>query len=126
MKDSTRRMILRRFGALSFGLGYFEDGTWIDHREGDGGVVAVHIGRLGAGIDDQCIAVEIGIAGLRFDIGMFDIGRLDRGGNDVGERARDPSARLVVREGQQPRRPNGGVLVADPGPRRIGRLVWKA
>ena len=31
-----RILILRRFGALSFGLGYFEDGTWIDHREGEG------------------------------------------------------------------------------------------
>jgi hypothetical protein len=34
-----RNLILRRFGALSFGLGYFEDGTWIDHREGDGLIV---------------------------------------------------------------------------------------
>ena len=25
------RLILRRFGALSFGLGYFDDGVWIDH-----------------------------------------------------------------------------------------------
>ena len=26
-----RNLILRRFGALSFGLGYFEAGAWIDH-----------------------------------------------------------------------------------------------
>jgi len=26
-----RILILRRFGALTFGLGYFEGGTWIDH-----------------------------------------------------------------------------------------------
>jgi hypothetical protein len=26
-----RNLILRRFGALSFGLGYFDAGTWIDH-----------------------------------------------------------------------------------------------
>ena len=26
-----RNLILRRFGALSFGLGYFEDGAWVDH-----------------------------------------------------------------------------------------------
>ena len=26
-----RILILRRFDALSFGLGYFEDGAWIDH-----------------------------------------------------------------------------------------------
>jgi hypothetical protein len=31
-----RTLILRRFGALSFGLGYVEGGIWIDHREGDG------------------------------------------------------------------------------------------
>jgi hypothetical protein len=26
-----RNLILRRFGALSFGIGYFEDGVWVDH-----------------------------------------------------------------------------------------------
>ena len=26
-----RRLILRRFGALTFGLGYFEGGEWVDH-----------------------------------------------------------------------------------------------
>ena len=26
-----RNLILRRFGALSFGIGYFENGTWVDH-----------------------------------------------------------------------------------------------
>ena len=31
-----RSLTLRRFGALSFGLGYFEDGVWIDHSvDGD-------------------------------------------------------------------------------------------
>ena len=28
-----RNLILRRFGALSFGLGYFTDGVWVDHTE---------------------------------------------------------------------------------------------
>ena len=27
-----RTLVLRRFGDLSFGLGYFENGTWIDHQ----------------------------------------------------------------------------------------------
>jgi hypothetical protein len=26
-----RKLIVRRFGILSFGLGYFVDGVWIDH-----------------------------------------------------------------------------------------------
>jgi hypothetical protein len=26
-----RNLILRRFGALSFGIGYFDDGVWVDH-----------------------------------------------------------------------------------------------
>lgn len=26
-----RTLTLRRFGPMSFGLGYFEDGTWVDH-----------------------------------------------------------------------------------------------
>jgi len=28
-----RNLILRRFGALSFGLGYFANGVWVDHAE---------------------------------------------------------------------------------------------
>ena len=34
-----RTLTLRRFGPLSFGLGYFEDGTWIDHAAGDRAIV---------------------------------------------------------------------------------------
>jgi hypothetical protein len=30
-----RTLTLRRFGPLSFGLGYFEDGAWVDHAAGD-------------------------------------------------------------------------------------------
>jgi hypothetical protein len=26
-----RNLILRRFGALTFGIGYFENGEWVDH-----------------------------------------------------------------------------------------------
>ncbi|HET9415994.1 MAG TPA: hypothetical protein VFP30_00495 [Candidatus Limnocylindria bacterium] len=26
-----RNLVLRRFGSLDFGLGYFEDGVWVDH-----------------------------------------------------------------------------------------------
>jgi hypothetical protein len=26
-----RNLVLRRFGDLSFGLGWLEDGTWVDH-----------------------------------------------------------------------------------------------
>ena len=30
-----RTLTLRRFGPLSFGLGFFEDGAWVDHAAGD-------------------------------------------------------------------------------------------
>ena len=30
-----RTLTLRRFGPLSYGLGYFEDGKWVDHAVGD-------------------------------------------------------------------------------------------
>jgi hypothetical protein len=30
-----RNLIIRRFGALDFGLGYFDDGVWVDHAAGD-------------------------------------------------------------------------------------------
>ena len=26
-----RTLVMRRFGELSFGLGYVEDGVWVDH-----------------------------------------------------------------------------------------------
>ncbi|MDQ2673287.1 MAG: hypothetical protein M3Y40_01390 [Chloroflexota bacterium] len=33
-----RNLVLRRFGSLDFGLGYFEDGIWVDHTTlADGG-----------------------------------------------------------------------------------------
>ena len=28
-------LTLRRFGPMSFGLGYFEDGAWVDHSHAD-------------------------------------------------------------------------------------------
>jgi hypothetical protein len=31
-----RTLVLRRFGPLSFGLGYFEDGVWVDHADAAG------------------------------------------------------------------------------------------
>ena len=34
-----RTLTLRRFGPLSFGLGYFEDGRWVDHAAGDLAIV---------------------------------------------------------------------------------------
>jgi hypothetical protein len=47
-----RRLFLRRFGAVDFGLGYFEDGIWVDHTSladggtslgiDDGGLAAIH------------------------------------------------------------------------------------
>jgi hypothetical protein len=42
-----RKLIVRRFGVLSFGLGYFENGVWVDHLVApkgayDDGVAEVH------------------------------------------------------------------------------------
>jgi hypothetical protein len=34
-----QKLIVRRFGALSFGLGYFEDGIWIDHLAAPGATI---------------------------------------------------------------------------------------
>lgn len=31
-----RNLIIRRFGALDFGLGYFDDGVWVDHATANG------------------------------------------------------------------------------------------
>lgn len=44
-----RSLVIRRFGALDFGLGYFENGAWIDHTTiADGGA--------GLGIADGAFA----------------------------------------------------------------------
>lgn len=32
-----RNLIIRRFGTLDFGIGYYEDGAWVDHAD-DGAV----------------------------------------------------------------------------------------
>ena len=44
-----RRLMIRRYGALSFGLGYLEAGAWVDHTtvdpvavEEDAATAAVH------------------------------------------------------------------------------------
>ena len=46
-----RKLILRRFGPMTFGLGYYDGGTWVDHAqpatqravpEGDGSLDVVH------------------------------------------------------------------------------------
>ena len=29
-----RNLIIRRFGTLDFGIGYYEDGAWVDHADG--------------------------------------------------------------------------------------------
>jgi hypothetical protein len=32
-----RNLVIRRFGSLSFGIGYYEDGVWVDHTAADAG-----------------------------------------------------------------------------------------
>ncbi len=44
---NRRKLIVRRFGVLSFGLGYFENGVWVDHLAApaatyDDGVAQIH------------------------------------------------------------------------------------
>jgi hypothetical protein len=56
-----RTLILRRFGALSFGLGYFEEGIWVDHREGDGLIVD-------ADADIQAVHAWLGCCPLAADL----------------------------------------------------------
>lgn len=42
-----RKLIVRRFGVLSFGIGYFEKGVWVDHLTApdatyDDGLAEIH------------------------------------------------------------------------------------
>jgi hypothetical protein len=47
-----RKLIVRRFGVLSFGLGYFEDGVWIDHLAAPSGETdAAEMGAIHAWLD---------------------------------------------------------------------------
>ena len=34
--------VVRRFGAMSFGLGWFEDGVWVDHATAEESVRGAH------------------------------------------------------------------------------------
>jgi hypothetical protein len=65
-----RTLTLRRFGPLSFGLGYVEDGQWVDHAAGDLAVVeptdreraaidAIHAWFGCCGAETDAVALEI-------------------------------------------------------------------
>jgi hypothetical protein len=41
-----RTLIIRRFGTLDFGIGYYENGVWIDHA--DDGAAPLSASSLGA------------------------------------------------------------------------------
>ena len=86
-------------------------------------VVAIHIGRLRAGLDDQHIAIHHRIARFRLDIGMLHIGRLDLARDcdkGFGKRAfrvaafHEPAGQLIARP------PLVQIRKAFP-PRLIGR-----
>jgi len=65
-----RKLILRRFGALTFGLGYFEDGVWIDHLAAPGvgtddpEIAAVHawLDCCGNGAHDLAAVIAVDVA----------------------------------------------------------------
>jgi len=63
-----RKLIVRRFGILTFGLGYFEDGVWIDHLaapavESEGAeIAAIHamLDCCGGRTDDRLASIAVG------------------------------------------------------------------
>ena len=62
-----RRLVIRRYGALSFGLGYLEDGIWVDHTtvpasavEEDAATAAVHAA-LGCCVDRDALLSTVPI-----------------------------------------------------------------
>ena len=63
-----RTLIVRRFGVLSFGLGYFEDGVWIDHmaapaaQTDDTEIAAIHrwLGCCGDPAGDPSASIAVG------------------------------------------------------------------
>jgi hypothetical protein len=65
-----RSLVLRRFGAMSFGLGYYEDGVWVDHAaDGDDGGAeetglaweAIHGWFTCCGSDETAAAAAVGV-----------------------------------------------------------------
>ena len=69
-----RKLIVRRFGVLSFGLGYFENGVWVDHLVApdaayDDGVAEIHAllgccsGRAQSGVTAFAIAAAATMKG---------------------------------------------------------------
>ena len=62
-----RKLIVRRFGVLSFGLGYFDDGIWVDHLVAPAGatddpdVAAIHawLACCGDRPDDRLAAIAV-------------------------------------------------------------------
>ncbi|HEX7173300.1 MAG TPA: hypothetical protein VF365_11935 [Candidatus Limnocylindria bacterium] len=85
-----RSLVLRRFGPVDFGLGYFEDDAWIDHTTlADGGASLGIADGAFAAIHDllECCrmtdvaAAELGAVGLRpiaFEAGALAATLADR------------------------------------------------
>lgn len=53
-----RTLTLRRFGEMSFGLGYFEDGIWVDHSVPEGTMLGALTGGNAAPSDRAIDAVH--------------------------------------------------------------------
>jgi hypothetical protein len=49
-------LIIRRLGAKTFGLGYFQDGVWIDHLAADDAAAPQSAGRAAA---DDVTAIDV-------------------------------------------------------------------
>jgi hypothetical protein len=55
-----QNLILRRFGVLSFGLGYFANGVWVDHTQLADGGVGLEISGTGSEADRGDIHAWLG------------------------------------------------------------------
>jgi hypothetical protein len=49
-------LILRRHGPLTFGLGYFQEGVWIDHLAADDAAIGEAIGAMQ--VTDEATAID--------------------------------------------------------------------
>ena len=54
---NRRNLILRRHGAMTFGLGYYQDGVWVDHLAADH--AGVHESADGRAAQEEGAAIDV-------------------------------------------------------------------
>jgi len=77
-------LILRRFGAVSFGLGFFEGGTWVDHTTLPDRGCDLDIAGTTTGEDRRALHAMLDCCEATIALGVQRVDRVTVGGDPAG------------------------------------------